>query len=487
MKAGPKAQRSLRALPAVAGEDDAARCAAWVERWLRVPRGTGAGAPLVLRPWQRAIVDELLAPETRQCVLVLPRGNGKTGLSAAVGLWHLFDSGVEGARVVVVATDERRATRLLEVAARMVAMSEPLTKRAQTYRDRLVVPRSDSQFLALPAEQARVEGEDVTLGVVDEVGFTPRPVYESVLLGCKRPGARVLAVGTPSTPQWREQSPLLDLVTEARLHPSDRTLRLIEHTAPAHLAIDDPAAWEAANPALDDLLAREHLAASLPPRTRRSEYERARLGRWIDEGDEGWLPPGAWAERTDARDVPDGADVVLSLDGSFSQDATGLLVAEIGAVPHLDVVDAWEAPDNDPDFRVDVLAVEDAIRAACRRWRVREVCADPFRWQRSLQVLAREGLPVSEFPQTQARMSPATTSLREAVLNGAVTHSGDARLARHAGNAVLRDDARGVRLAKPSKHSKRRIDLAVCAVMAHSRAQFYGTRAPKQRKRVVSW
>ena len=58
----------------------------------------------------------------------------------------------------------------------------------------------------------------------------------------------------------------------------------------------------------------------------------------------------------------------------------------------------------------------------------------------------------------------------EAVVNGQLTHSGDSRLARHIGNAVLRDDARGARLAKERRDSPRRIDAAVAAVMAHDRA-----------------
>ena len=37
-------------------------------------------------------------------------------------------------------------------------------------------------------------------------------------------------------------------------------------------------------------------------------------------------------------------------------------------------------------------------------------------------------------------------------------------------NAVLREDARGARLAKEHKDSRRRIDAAVAAVMAHDRA-----------------
>jgi phage terminase large subunit-like protein len=49
-----------------------------------------------------------------------------------------------------------------------------------------------------------------------------------------------------------------------------------------------------------------------------------------------------------------------------------------------------------------------------------------------------------------------------------VTHSGDPRLARHVGNATVRTDNRGTRIYKEHKHSARRIDLAVCAIMAHS-------------------
>ena len=65
------------------------------------------------------------------------------------------------------------------------------------------------------------------------------------------------------------------------------------------------------------------------------------------------------------------------------------------------------------------------------------------------------------------------------MVNGQLTHSGDSRLARHVGNAILKEDARGARLAKESKDSPRRIDAAVAAVMAHDRAAtLAGTRGP---------
>jgi phage terminase large subunit-like protein len=129
-----------------------------------------------------------------------------------------------------------------------------------------------------------------------------------------------------------------------------------------------------------------------------------------------------------------------------------------------------------------VLTVTDAAELfgvstqTIRRWRVLEVTADPFRWQRSLQVLADERINVSEFPQSPSRMTPATTALAEAAANQTITHAGDAALARHAAHAVLKVDSRGTRLQKEHKGSSRRIDAAVAACMAFSRARELASR-----------
>jgi phage terminase large subunit-like protein len=119
---------------------------------------------------------------------------------------------------------------------------------------------------------------------------------------------------------------------------------------------------------------------------------------------------------------------------------------------------------------VPVVEVEDAIRAACRRWRVLEVAADPYRWQRSLELLDGEGIPTVEYPQSPARMGPATARFYSAVVDRLLSHDGNPALARHVANAVLKEDSRGARLSKEHKDSKRRIDAAVAAVMAFDRA-----------------
>jgi phage terminase large subunit-like protein len=45
---------------------------------------------------------------------------------------------------------------------------------------------------------------------------------------------------------------------------------------------------------------------------------------------------------------------------------------------------------------------------------------------------------------------------------------------------VLKADSRGTRLVKEHKDSKRRIDLAVAAVMAHDRARHHASRPKAQ-------
>ncbi|WP_347956873.1 terminase TerL endonuclease subunit, partial [Gordonia aichiensis] len=128
--------------------------------------------------------------------------------------------------------------------------------------------------------------------------------------------------------------------------------------------------------------------------------------------------------------------------------------------------------------------VEDEIRKACSRWNVVEIVADPFRWTRTLQVLESERLPVVEFPHSPSRLTAATGDLYSAALNGKISHSGDSTLAAHIGAAVIVEDARGIRLAKTSRSRKaRKIDLAACLVMAHSRATWRATRHTRKKVR----
>ena len=140
----------------------------------------------------------------------------------------------------------------------------------------------------------------------------------------------------------------------------------------------------------------------------------------------------------------------------------------------MEVLGHWEAPLGDPHWRTPVDEVKRTIKEACDRFTVKELAADPYRFEQSLMELAEDGLPVVEYPTNSvARMVPATTAFYEAAVDGKISHDGNQALARHISNAILKEDARGGRITKENRSSKRRIDLAVAAVIAHHRAVAY--------------
>jgi phage terminase large subunit-like protein len=89
-----------------------------------------------------------------------------------------------------------------------------------------------------------------------------------------------------------------------------------------------------------------------------------------------------------------------------------------------------------------------------------------------------------EFPHSPARLTAATGDLYSACVNGKLTHSGNRQLAEHVAAAVITEDARGIRLSKSSRsRHARKIDLAACLVMAHSRATWRATHRKRAKAR----
>ncbi|MFA5711511.1 MAG: terminase, partial [Mycolicibacterium sp.] len=69
------------------------RFAEWCEQFLIVPKGNGVGECFRLRDWQVEMLRPFLDPDPRPVVgaIMGPRGLGKTGVFAALGLWSVFD------------------------------------------------------------------------------------------------------------------------------------------------------------------------------------------------------------------------------------------------------------------------------------------------------------------------------------------------------------------------------------------------------------
>ena len=444
-----------------------------------------AGEDLIFRPWQRELTKQLFAVKAdgtfrhRVGLIGLPRKNGKSAWLSAVALESLV-LGAQGGEIYSCAAEKEQAKIVFNTAKEMVRLHPELSEMLTVYKDTIHNPKTGSVYRALSSDAFSKEGLNPTLVCFDELHAQPnRELFDVMSLAM---GARI--------------EPMLVAITTAGVK-SDNSgkdsicFSLYEYGKRIALGeVDDPSfffawweannegdyrdqnAWKEANPGFGDIVAADDFASAIL-RTPEAEFKTKRLNIWSSTSDT-WLPHGTWDALADTREVPDGVDVVLGFDGSFNGDCTAIVAVTVEEVPHIFPIAVWEKPDEaDATWQVPVLEVEDAIRAAATRFQVLEIACDPYRWARTFQVLDDEGLPVVTFPQTASRMTPATTRFFEACVNKNITHDGDARLARHIGNAQLRTDNRGSRLAKEAKGSKRRIDLAVSSVMALERASWW--------------
>jgi phage terminase large subunit-like protein len=267
----------------------------------------------------------------------MPRGQGKSALVAALGLYDLM-LGDEGASVVVVATDERQAGIVFGAAARMVELHPELAARCRSIKTGWSCRRAAPRSRCYPRCRSGWKAWTRRWRSWTSSGVISRDVYEVIALAAgKREVSLTLGIGTPPA-DWSD-SVLADMRTYAAEHPEDETFAWREYSAAGFEdhPVDCRHCWTVANPALGDFLSERIIASFLPPKTREATFRRARLCQFAEELADPWLPPRAWDACADTRPIPDRAEVILALDGSFSQDATALVAAEVGDVPHLDV------------------------------------------------------------------------------------------------------------------------------------------------------
>lgn len=485
MKMGPKAATAdepldLSMLPV---KKDYRRIDAFAREFLKVPKGTGAGEAFRMRGWQKNEIAKLMFPPTgtrpRQGVVSMPRGNGKSGLAALFGLYSLIADGVEGAQVLIVASDERQARIVFNAARRMIELEPRLREHVQIFRDRLYVPATDSMLMPLPAEPAALQGFDPTLTIVDELHVVTEPVWDAMALAAgKREKSLTLAISTPAdnvdSVMWR-------LVEYGRNNPEDGSFRLVEYATPESYAIEDPAGWKIGNPALGDFLHEDAVAATLKT-TREEPFRRYRLGQWVGSANS-WIPWGVFEKLSDSDrgTPPEGEKVVLGFDGSASGDSTALVGSTLDG--HVFIVAAWEAPEGDLRWRVPRAEVTAMVASAFAQWDVIELAADPWGWRSELEEWEAAHNNVVQWNTAHAqRMAPATDRFYAAVMDGTMTFDGDPRMVEHVNNCVPKSTALGDLVHKDKRNSTRKIDIAVAAIVAFDRAAWHVANPPKRRR-----
>lgn len=483
--AGPKAKITADPLDFKGWpKDRAKRRLKFIEKYLIVPKGHGAGKPVKLREFQKDIIGGAFAEGIRTGLVSLPRGNGKTGLAAMIGLAEMF-VGDMSAEVLVVASDLRQAKITYNMAKRMIELNPELEERVQVFQDRLYYPHNDATLTPLPADYNALQGYDPTLQIVDELHVVKEDIWEAVTTAAgKRPESLTLAISTPAN---SPDSVMWRLVEHGR-SGEDHQFYFKEYAAPDGCDTADRDAWKAANPALackDPFLAEDALEA-VRKTIREPVFRQLRLGQWVT-GVEGWMPWGMWDSIKDnSREVQPGERIVMAFDGSASGDSTALVGCTVHD-PHLFVIGHWANP-GDERWRVPRAEVSRTLDEAFEKYDVVEASCDPWGWRSEIEGWAQKHgeRRVIEWNTANAtRMAPATDRLFQAVKEGAVSHDGDKDLASHVAHCVAKSTALGDLVAKDRKNSPRKIDLAICAIVATDRAAFHGNK--KRRGRVVSF
>jgi phage terminase large subunit-like protein len=487
----------------------------WIERYLVHGPGDVQGQPILLDDEFGAVVLKAyrLNPKTgarlvRRAFLSRAKGRSKSELAAMVACFealgparfdHFDDAGnpvgepLRHVEILCVANDEDQAGNTYD---NLHYMLHPNTCSPALLEDygrldvglgRINLPNKRGSIEPVTSSDKSADGGKSTFIVADETHLWTLPrlkrlhqvmtrnlLKRKVASGWMLETSTMYAMGEHSVAEGTHA--YAQGVAEGRVR--DRTL-LFDHRQASekwHLGRRSErlkALREAYGPAASWMDLASIADSWDDPQVSEAEFRRYWLNQPVSTTGS-WLPFGVWDACGTSRELATGVDVVLALDGSFNGDTTGLVAVSVEEHPHIEVVAAWERPlDLTVPWRVPVADVEETIRAAALKYRVAELTADPYRWQRTLEEMAAEGIPTTEFPQTPMRMTPATKDFYAAVVDKQITHSGDPVLTRHVGNAVLQEDSRGTRIVKESKGSTRRIDLAVCAVMGLARARWH--------------
>lgn len=496
-------------------------------RSLKHPKSRLPGNAFQLDPWQERIVRQIYGPcdqygnrIVRNVIIMLPRGNRKTSLGAALALLHTMGpEAIPGGEVLTAAADRKQAKLAFTEAEGIIRASgnnlwskgqgnmsfnAKAQIKLQEYKNRITFP--NSAFLeALSNDAGTQHGRTPTFALVDEIHAWPkRDLWDVIRTGLVKTSGSLLVVIT--TAGRGQENIAFDVIDYARkvakgdiVDPA--TLPILFET-PRDADWQDEKVWLAANPGLEfgypDMhglrqLARE--AASRP--ADRDAFRQLHLNVWLDHSSDPFVEMAIY----DKGKAPVDLDTLerepcwLAVDLSSNGDLTVIVAAwrdpdhDDGYIVHpwffcpkdnlqrkadLDGVPypLWAeqgyiepTPGNVVDFRT----VENEIRDLCERFDVREIAFDPHLARNMLNNLLDDGYPAIEMRQGWVTMAPAIKELERAIVAGRFQHGGHPVLRWNFDNIAVETDKAGNKAFHKGK-SKDRIDGAVASAMAVARA-----------------
>ena len=439
---------------------------------MHVSKGIRAGQALELTPWQRQLINALYERRAdgllryKRSVIGLGRKNGKSLIGSLIALYGLIE-GEHGAEVYSAAGDRRQARVVFDEAKWQVQQSPALSGICKVYRDAIEVPSTHSVYRVLSSDAKLQQGLNPSTVIFDELHVQPNSeLWDALTLGSgARRDPQIVAITTAGYDLSSVCGTLYSYGQRVvRGELEDDSFGFWWWEAPEGCDLNDREAWLAANPNLaEGLLDPEDMEIAVR-QTSEVAVRRYRLNQWVRTAEDSWLPQGAWELCRSEERLEPGQAVWVGVDMALKHDS--IAVVTVGWVGERLVASAkiW-LPDGGV---MDVLAVESHLRDLAREFDVQEVAFDPAFFQRSAEVLAEDGFPMVEFPQSPQRMVPACGNLYELIVNRKLAHDGSPVFADQVLSAAQRMKDNGWTLSKGK--SKRKIDAVIALAMATDRA-----------------
>jgi phage terminase large subunit-like protein len=417
---------------------------------------TEAGKPLVLRAFQRRLLGPYFR-RIRETVIVLPTGNGKTTLLAALAVYHMLR--VPNAQVLIVASAADQAATLFKQ-CRVLIQQSPFADRLEVKNGIRAIyhkgegpnSRPPGEIRVIASEVGKQEGAIPTLVLVDELhAHHDLAMYEMLRdklwkRGSERGCGRMVAI---STAGFTFGSPLYKLREKVMQLPTYRRSGPICHaTGPGfswcEYALDpdqdrenltlvnrvNPAAWVTRK-----ALADRRASPSMSP----GEWARSACNVWT-AGAEQPIKPEEWDRlQVDIGQVEDGEEVILV--PSVGHNAAVAIVANRpdGRVAvKVEVLDAEESGSM-------LVRAEHLILELCERYYVLAVHHPLAGFIRSADLLVAEGVPMVEAAHSPQRLSAASGTFNRMLRSGLLMHDGDSTLRSHVLSATVKTNEAGER------------------------------------------
>jgi phage terminase large subunit-like protein len=484
-------------------------------RMLRHPKSRQAGRAFELPPWQEDIVRRIYGPRhpdgrriVRTVVILLPRGNRKTSLGAALSLLHLFGpERVTGGQVVAAAADQKQARIAWEGAAGIIAEDRQLlgATKLVDHKNRITHPKSSSVLEAISSDAGTQHGRTPNFVLADELhAWRKRDLWDVMRTGLVKSAESLLVVIT--TAGRGQENIAWEIVDYARqvakgsiIDPA--TLPILYETS-RDADWRDEAVWRAVNPGLSctpafpDIEGLRQLAREAAQRPGdREAFRQLHLNVWLDHSSDPFVDMDVYDEGAAPVDVEAlaGAPCWLAVDLSSNGDLTCIVAcwrdgedgyqvhpwffcpadnlrtrADRDGVPYPTWAEAGfitPTPGNVVDFR----AVEAKVRELCEIFDVREIAFDPHLARNMLNELLEDGLPAVEMRQGWVTMAPAVKELERAIVGRRFRHGAHPVLRWNFEHVAVHTDSAGNRVFHKGK-SRDRIDGAVASAMAVARA-----------------